>query len=442
MLKQAIAISDDGGAPARPVHVSSYYADTANRETLRSKLQSRIDVDVCVVGGGFTGLSAALALAQKGKKVALLEAKAIGWGASGRNGGQIVNGLNASIDKITRQFGAEAGAFVSQFVQEGSAIIRGFIEDHGIECDYRQGNIFTAYNARHMKELEAKQAQWRGFGMDDHELLDAAAIRQHVGSEAYFGGMIDHSGGHLHPLNLALGEADAIEALGGQVFEMSPATGVESEAGRYRVRTAEGEAVADEVALCGNAYMTGVAPEIENRIMPVSTQVVATEPLGEGVAHRLLPTGMCVEDIRYILDYFRMTPDHRLLFGGGTVYGGTDPEDVRAKLRPNIAKVFPELAEVELEYAWSGNFALSYSRVPQIGKLERGPFYAHGYSGHGVTGSHLFGTILAEAISGDRSRFEVFAGFPYFAFPGGRTLRVPYSVLGSWWYSLRDRVGM
>ncbi|MEO0589799.1 MAG: FAD-binding oxidoreductase [Pseudomonadota bacterium] len=442
MLQQAFAAQDDHAVPARPVHVSSYYAATANRDTLRPKLQSRIEVDVCVVGGGFTGLSTALALAQKGQKVALLEAKAIGWGASGRNGGQIVNGLNASIDKISRQFGAEAGGFVSQFVQEGGEIIRGFIKDHAIQCDYRPGNIFTAYNARHMKELEAKQTQWRGFGMDDHELLDATAIRRHVGSEAYFGGMIDHSGGHLHPLNLALGEADAIEALGGHVFEMSPATSVDNEAGRYSVRTAEGEVVAEHVALCGNAYMTGVAPEIENRIMPVSTQVVATEPLGADVAQRLLPTEMCVEDIRYILDYFRMTPDHRLLFGGGTVYGGTDPEDVRAKLRPNIAKVFPELAEVELEYAWSGNFALSYSRVPQIGKLERGPFYAHGYSGHGVTGSHLFGTILAEAISGDRSRFEVFAGFPYFSFPGGRTLRIPYSILGSWWYSLRDRVGI
>ena len=442
MLQQALATHDDQANPARPIHVSSYYAATANRDTLRPELQSVIDADVCVVGGGFTGLSAALALAEKGQKVVLLEAKAIGWGASGRNGGQIVNGLNASIDKISRQFGTEAGAFVSQFVQEGGEIIRGFIKDHSIACDYRPGNIFTAYNSRHMKELEAKQEQWRGFGMDEHEMLDASAIRQHVGSEAYCGGMIDHSGGHLHPLNLALGEADAIEALGGHVFEMSPATKVEKEGDRYRVQTPGGAVMAGDVALCGNAYMTGVAPEIENRIMPVSTQVVATEPLGEDVAQRLLPTGMCVEDIRYILDYFRMTPDHRLLFGGGTVYGGTDPEDVRAKLRPNIAKVFPELADIALEYAWSGNFALSYSRVPQIGKLERGPFYAHGYSGHGVTGSHLFGTILAEAISGDRSRFDVFAGFPYFAFPGGRTLRVPYSVLGSWWYSLRDRFGI
>jgi len=442
MLKQASGLNEDHGPALPSVHVDSYYAASANQDFLRPALSGRVDVDVCVVGGGFTGLSAAIRLAERGAKVCLLEAKAIGWGASGRNGGQIVNGLNASIDKISRQFGAEAGDFVSQFVQEGSAIIRGFIKDHNIDCDYRNGNIFAAYNDKQMKELEAKQKQWQGFGMDDHELLDAAGIRRHVGSEAYCGGMIDHSGGHLHPLNLALGEADAIEAMGGYVFELSPVISVDKTGQRFSVLTDHGEVACDNVALCGNAYMTGVAPEIENRIMPVSTQVVATQRLDEGLAKRLLPSDMCVEDIRYILDYFRLTADHRLLFGGGTVYGGTDPEDVRAKLRPNIAKVFPELADVELEYAWSGNFALSYSRVPQIGRLERGPFYAHGYSGHGVTGSHLFGTILAEAISGDRARFEVFSGFPYFAFPGGRTLRVPYSVLGSWWYGLRDRLGV
>ncbi|MEO1043375.1 MAG: FAD-binding oxidoreductase [Pseudomonadota bacterium] len=430
------------GLDARSVHVDSYYAATANRSTLRPQLYGEVTVDVCVVGGGYTGLSAALALAERGYSVALLEAKSIGWGASGRNGGQIVNGLNASINKVTRQFGKDAGEFVAQFVQEGSSIIRQRIERYNIDCDYRKGNIFTAYNQRQMKELEAKQNQWRGFGMDDHELLDDAGIREHVGSDAYCGGMIDHSGGHLHPLNLALGEVDAIESLGGQVFELSEVLSTEKTSDGYVVKTKDGQVKARDVALCGNAYMTGVAPEIENRIMPVSTQVVATEVLGEERARKLLPTDMCVEDVCYILDYFRMTADHRLLFGGGTVYGGTDPDDVRAKLRPNIAKVYPELSDVKLEYAWSGNFALSYSRVPQIGRIDQGPYFAHGYSGHGVTGSHLFGVILAEAIHGDRSRFDTFAAFPYFSFPGGRALRVPYSVLGSWWFGVRDQLGI
>ena len=442
MLKQTFVAETNLGILAADVHVDSYYAATANRTELRPKLTGEVSVDVCVVGGGYTGLSAALALAERGLSVCVLESKAIGWGASGRNGGQIINGLNASINKISRQFGKDAGKFVSQFVQEGAQLITDRIKKYQIDCDYRQGNIFTAYTKAHMKELEAKQKQWRGFGMDDHELLDKAALQAHVASNAYVGGMIDHSGGHVHPLNLALGEADAIEQLGGQVFERSEVLSIDKVSNRHVVKTQYGQVEAGSVALCGNAYMVGVAPQLENRIMPVSTQVVATEPLGEDVAKRLLPTDMCVEDIRYILDYFRMTADHRLLFGGGTVYGGSDPEDVRAKLRPNIAKVFPELADVKLEYAWSGNFALSYSRVPQIGRTSEGAYYAHGYSGHGVTGSHLFGAILAEAISGDQSRFDVFAGFPYFSFPGGRTLRVPYSVMGSWWYGLKDRLGI
>ena len=254
--------------------------------------------------------------------------------------------------------------------------------------------------------------------------------------------MIDHSGGHLHPLNLSLGEADALEANGGRIFEMSPLVNIEQDGAHQIAYTEQGEVKARILVLCGNAYLAGVSPEVEKRVMPVSTQIVATERLGEARASALLPTNMCVEDIRYILDYFRLTADGRLLFGGGTVYGGADPSDIRAKLKPNLEKVFPQLRSAELEYAWSGNFALSYSRVPQMGRLENGVYFAHGYSGHGMTGSHLFGAILADAIAGDASRFDVFAGLPYFSFPGGRALRVPYSMVGSWWYGLRDRLGV
>ncbi|HSG90502.1 MAG TPA: FAD-binding oxidoreductase [Pseudomonadales bacterium] len=425
-----------------PLHIDSYYAASANRTDPRAALQGDVEADVCVVGGGFSGLSTALALAERGFDVCLLEAHGIGFGASGRNGGQVVNGLNASLPKIERQFGSDTAAFVGGMVQEGGRIIRERIERYDIACDWRPGNIFAAYTGAHMRDLEAKQALWRKHGMDEHELLDRDAIRTHVASDVYAGGMIDHSGGHLHPLNLAQGEADAIEQLGGRVFERSPALSIETEGVSHRVRSAEGSVRSRILVLCGNAYMTGVAPEIEGRIMPVSTQIVTTAPLGEERAQALLPTGMCVEDVRYILDYYRLTADHRLLFGGGTVYGGTDPADVRAKLRPNMEKVFPQLRGVELEYAWSGNFALSYSRVPQMGRTNTGAYFAHGYSGHGVTGSHLYGVILAEAIAGDQSRFDVFAGLPYLSFPGGRAMRVPYSVAGSWWYGLRDRLGI
>ena len=239
-----------------------------------------------------------------------------------------------------------------------------------------------------------------------------------------------------------LGEADAFEKNGGTIFEMSRVVDVNYEAARPVVKTEAGTITCKTVVLCGNAYLGKVAPKLTSRVMPVSTQVMATEPLSDEMAKRLLPTDTCVEDIRYILDYYRLSADNRLLFGGGTVYGGADPRDIEAKLRKNMNKVFPELANTKVEYAWSGNFALSFSRVPQMGRLNNNTYFAHGYSGHGVTGSHTFGRILAEAISGDASRYDVFEKVPYIPFPGGRMFRVPYSMIGSWYYGFKDNFGL
>jgi len=435
-MDRAPGYAGDGSYP------HSYYAASRSIERRPVRLEGEVAADVCVVGAGYSGLSAALHLAEKGMRVVVVEGAQVGWGASGRNGGQIVNGLNASLATIERRYGNATAAFVGGLLQEGARIIYGWVERYGIDCDLRRGNIYAAYTEKQMRELADKQALWRRHGMDDHEMLDRDAIRRHIGSDVYAGGMVDHSGGHMHPLNLALGEARAFEGLGGTIYEQSPVTSVVEEAGGATVRTAAGLVRARAAIVCGNAYLGSVVPELAPRVMPVSTQMMATEPLGEERAHALLPTGMCVEDVRYILDYFRLSADHRLIFGGGVVYGGTDPADVVAKLRPNLVKVFPHLANVKIDYAWSGNFALSFSRVPQLGRLGRAIYFAHGYSGHGVTGSHLFGRILSEAITGDLGRFDTFAALPWIPFPGGQALRAPYSTLGSWWYSLRDRLGI
>lgn len=420
----------------------SYYAASRNIVRQPVKLEGDIEADICVVGAGYSGLSSALHLAEAGFKVVVVEGAEVGWGASGRNGGQVVNGLNASLDTITRRYGQQTANFVGGLLQEGAGIIYDWVERYAIQCDLKRGNIYAAYTPKHMEELKAKQALWRQHGMDDHELLDRQAIRQHIGSTVYEGGMIDHSGGHMHPLNLALGEAAALESLGGFIFEHSPATKVEQDASGATVLTQNGKVRAKAVLVCGNAYLGHVVPELTARIMPVSTQMMATEPLGAERANALLPTGMCVEDVRYILDYFRVSTDHRLIFGGGVVYGGTDPADVVAKLRPNMDKVFPQLGDVRVDYAWSGNFALSFSRVPQLGRLGKNVYFAHGYSGHGITGSHLFGRILSEAVRGDLTRFDTFAALPWIPFPGGRMFRAQYSTLGSWWYELKDRLGI
>ena len=427
---------------ASSAYPPSYYAASRNIIRQPQVLEGSVEADICVVGAGYSGLSAAISLAENGFQVVMVEAAEVGWGASGRNGGQIVNGLNASLGTIQRRYGQQTANFVGSLLQEGAGIIYDRIERYGIQCDLKRGNIYAAYTPKHMDELRDKQALWRSHGMDDHELLDKTQIRQHIGSDVYEGGMIDRSGGHMHPLNLALGEAAALESLGGKIFERSPVTKVEQDANGTTVHTAKGQVRAKTALLCGNAYLGNVVPELTARVMPVSTQMMATEPLGEDRAKALLPTDMCVEDVRYILDYFRLSADHRLIFGGGVVYGGTDPADVEAKLRPNMDKVFPQLKDVKVDFAWSGNFALSFSRVPQLGRLGQNIYFAHGYSGHGITGSHLFGRILSEAVRGDMSRFDTFAKLPWIPFPGGRMFRAQYSTLGSWWYALKDRLGI
>ena len=422
-------------------HTGSYYAASANSAPLRPELTGTHDTDIAVLGAGYSGLSTALHLAERGHKVAVVEGARIGWGASGRNGGQVVNGLNASLQTIQKRYGQDTANFVAGLVTEGGDIIRERVASYGIQCDLKPGNVFAALTDAHLRELEARWKLWRGHGIDSQEMLSADQMRDHVASDRYAGGMIDHKGGHMHPLNLALGEAAAIESRGGTIFEMSPVTSVQTDGPQPSLRTAKGEIRAKTLVLCGNAYLGPVVPTLERRVMPVSTQIMATEPLGD-LAARLMPSDTCIEDVRYILDYYRMSADKRLLFGGGTVYGGADPSDIKAKLWKNMVKVFPELAQTRIDYAWSGNFALSFSRVPQMGRIGANTYFAHGYSGHGVTGSHTFGRILAEAICGDTGRFDVFAGLPWIPFPGGRAFRVPYSVMGSWWYGLRDRLGV
>ena len=422
-------------------HVTSYYAASAHTQPVRASLVGDLSFDICVVGAGFSGLSTALHLAEKGYQVAVVEGARIGWGASGRNGGQVVNGLNASLQTIQRRYGEDTANFVANVVMEGGDIIRERIKTYDIDCDYKPTNLFTAYTNAHMRELEERLSLWRGYGIETQEMIAADAIGNYVNTDVYAGGMIDHAGGHLHPLNLALGEAAAFESKGGVIFEHSMVSSVDHATGKSVVTTKQGSITCKTLVLCGNAYLGGVVPELAKRVMPVSTQVMATEILPPEQAQQLLPTDTCVEDIRYILDYYRLSADNRLLFGGGTVYGGTDPDNIEAKLRRNMDKVFPALQDKKIEFAWSGNFALSFSRVPQMGRLNDNTYFAHGYSGHGVTGSHTFGRILSEAIDGDLTRFDTFASVPWIAFPGGRMFRVPYSVMGSWYYGLRDRLG-
>jgi gamma-glutamylputrescine oxidase len=396
---------------------------------------------VCIVGAGFTGISAGLELAERGYKVVVLEAARVGWGASGRNGGQIVNGYSRELDVIERRYGAPAAVALGRMALEGGHIIRERVAKYNIDCALRAGGMITAFTARQMRHLDHARKVWAQHGHTTMAMVDRAGLANIVATDRYVGGLYDPLGGHIHPLNLVLGQAAALESLGGTIHEDSRVVAVDSGA-HPAVSTDHGMVRAKHVLICGNAYLAPLLhKEIGSKIMPVSSQVVATEVLGEARATALLPANYCVEDANYCLDYFRRTPDHRLLYGGGTVYGGFDPASIEGKIRPLMEKTFPSLKGVKIDYAWSGNFALTLPRIPHVGRVSETVLFSHGDSGHGVTTTHLLGRLLGEAVAGETARFDVFAGLPYLPFPGGRTFRVPLTVLGSWYYQALDRVG-
>lgn len=422
-------------------HVDSYYAATAHVQVAYPALNDTINADVCIIGGGFTGVNAGLELAQRGVKAVLLEAVRVGFGASGRNGGQIVNGYSRDLDVIMRRYGVKAGRAIGIMAREGGEIIRTRVARYNIQCDLKPGGIFAALNHAQFRGLAHHVKVWQSYGYEDgFELLDKGCLQRHIKTERYVGGLIDHFGGHLQPLDLVQGEAAAFTSLGGVIYENSPVISIKS-GDVVTVKTLQGEVKAKTLLVCGNAYLQNLLPALETQIMPVSSQILTTEPLGD-VAASLLPTDMCVEDCNYILDYFRRTADNRILYGGGVVYGGQDPASVRAKILPLLHKTFPALRDVRIDYAWSGNFALTLSRFPHIGRLAPNVYFSHGDSGHGVTTTHLLARILAEAVTGETERFDIFAGLPFFPFPGGQKFRVPLTVAGSWWYRLRDALGL
>ena len=424
-------------------YAPTYYAATANPVPDRPALQGDVETDICIIGAGYTGLSTGLFLAENGFKVTIVEAAKIGFGASGRNGGQIVNSYSRDIDTIEKQVGMDGAKVLGQMAFEGNRIIRERIAKYNIKCDLKDGGVFAAFTTKQMGHLEHQQKLWARYGHDQVELFDKKQMSEIVGTDIYIGGSIDHSGGHFHSLNLALGEAAAFESLGGLIYEQSPVTQIERGMNPV-VRTANGSVKARIVVVAGNAYLGNLVPELSAKSMPCGSQVVTTAPLSQEMARSLLPQDYCVEDCNYLLDYYRLTGDNRLLFGGGVIYGARDPANVEAIIRPKLEKTFPQLKGVKIDFAWTGNFLLTLSRLPQVGILGEHDniFYSQGCSGHGITYTHLAGKVLSEAIMGQRERFNAFAQLPHYPFPGGRLMRVPFTAMGAAYYSLRDKFGI
>ncbi|TGG91446.1 FAD-binding oxidoreductase [Natronospirillum operosum] len=421
-------------------HAPSYYVATAHEIPQNPTLSGPVQARVCVVGGGFSGVNTALELAERGFDVVLLEARRIGWGASGRNGGQLLRGIGHGTTQFRKVIGDEGVAAIDAMGFESVELVRARIARYDIDCDLRMGYCDLANKPAHMRAFAEEKAWLEEQGYPHHvELVPSERLHEVVGSSRYCGGMIDMGCGHLHPLNLLLGEARAAAELGVRLFEQSPVERVERQPdGGYRVHTPGGSVQADTLVLCGNAYVQGLHPVLEGKVLPAGSYVVTTEPLPDDVAQRLLPGGHAVCDQRIDLDYYRLTPDNRLLFGGLCTYSGRDPKDIRAALRPNIKRVFPELADVKLDYAWGGMIGIGANRMPQVGRLPDGIYHAQAYSGHGLNATHMAARVLAEAISQESRRIDIFNRIPHITFPGGRRFRSPLLALGMLYHRLKD----
>lgn len=419
-------------------YIRSYYAASANPAPRHPELEGEVEADVCVVGGGIAGCSTALHLAERGYRVVLLEGRRIGWGASGRSGGQAIAGFASGQQKIEQQVGFEIAKRMWDISLEGLDLIRERVARHAIDCDLHWGQMDVALKPRQRIELieEQRRAEER-YGYDSLRFLERAELEGLLATKRYIAGLYDARSGHLHPLNYTLGLAAAAEEAGARIYENSLAVQL-TRSDPAIVRTARGSVRARFVALCCNAYGADLAPCLRPRIMPVGTYIVATAPLGEARITELIRKNIAVADINFVLDYFRRSADHRLLFGGRVSYSGRDAFDTARATRRRMLKVFPQLADVPVEYAWGGFVDITMSRAPDFGRLAPNIYYLQGFSGHGIALTGVAGKLVAETIAGHAERFDLFTKLEHRHFPGGPLLRTPALVLAMAWYRLKD----
>jgi gamma-glutamylputrescine oxidase len=417
---------------------NSYYAATANAwETQPRFVEPKDTYDVAVIGGGFTGLSAALACAEKGFSVVLLEAQTIGFGASGRNGGQLIPGLRWSMQEIDAEFGRERAQAIFDLAWSAVDRVNDRISKHNIACDLKSGHLEAAYKPAHFADMQREvEFLSREFGWNSIDVVQPADISKHINGGNYSGGVYDPKGGHFHPLNYALGLAKAAVAAGVTILENSPVDEV-SESGGPALSVNGTTIKATYIVNATDAWMGDLDPGLGRYTVPIMNYNIATQVLDN--AEDLLPSDAAVADSRFVLNYFRLSADKRLIFGGGEKYVQRPPADIAGFVRKHMIEVFPSLANTEIQYQWGGTIGATMNRLPHLGR-KGNVFYAHGFSGHGALVTTLAGEVIAEAVAGTASRFDVFANLPHRPFPGGKWLARPLATLGLMWYALRDRL--
>ncbi|BCW88293.1 Gamma-glutamylputrescine oxidoreductase [Alphaproteobacteria bacterium SO-S41] len=418
----------------------TWYEATALPAPARPPLKGDTRADVCVVGGGYAGLSAALHLAKAGLSTVLIEAASVGSGASGRNGGQLHTGQRQDQDWLERHLGDAAARQLWDLAEQSKALVHRLIYDHAIACDLRAGLIHAAWKRRDAEALKAHAAHMQARYGFIETWLDKDEIARRIQTTRYYGGVFDSGAGHLHALNYARGLGLAAESAGATLHENTRALGVTSTSDGVRVRTAAGTIAAKHVVLACDTWLADLDRKAGAYALPINSFVAVTAPLGEDRARALIPSGAAVADTKFVVDYYRVTPDHRLLFGGGETYTRRYPADLKAFVAKPMLRVFPQLRDVALDYAWGGAVGVTRSRLPHFGWSAPNIVYAHGFSGQGVALATQAGELMAEAVQGTLGRLDVYAGLKHNAFPGGRMLRTPLQVLGMAWYALKDRL--
>ncbi|NCF50281.1 FAD-dependent oxidoreductase [Gammaproteobacteria bacterium] len=418
----------------------SYYAATASGIADYPSLRENLRADVCVIGGGFTGLSAALNLAEQGMDVVLLEAERIGFGASGRNGGLIGSGQRKDVLEMEKQFGLQRSRDFWDFAEAGKAEIRDRVARHNIPCDLQYGQLEGVHKKSYVgMAAEIAAALAERYDYPHARATDREETRSLVATDDFLEGLFDEQAMTIHPLNYALGLAAAARAAGVRIFEDSRVLGY-TRTDPASVRTATGSVDASFIVLACNGYLGKLERRVAGKIMPINNFMLATEPLGEERARELIAGRFGVHDTRFVVNYFRRSGEHRLLYGGGENYRPGFPRNIAAFVRPYMLELFPQLSDVRIDYAWGGTLSVTVNRLPHVGRLSPNLYFAQGYSGHGLSTANFAGKIIAEAITGTASRFDVFASLPIHTFPGGTWFRYPGMVLGMLYYSMKDKL--
>ena len=421
-------------------YIDSYYTATAIGIDEPQVAESDYRCDVCVIGGGFTGVSTALHLAEAGHEVILLEASRIGWGASGRNGGQLHSGQRKGQEELEKLMGRSRAHELWQLAEESKSMVKSRIAKHEIDCDYKPGLLHAAYKKTDIKDFKEEVSKLQGeYDYQHVRLVEKEEMSEMLGTDIYHGGILDDNAGHLHPLNYVLGLARAARQAGVRIFEHSAATEI-NQSDPVTVKTAKAVVKADYLVFACNGYLGKLNKTMASRIMPINNFIIATEPLGKEKAEQIIRDDVAVADTKFVVDYYRLSADKRLLFGGGENYSPNFPKDIAAFVKPVMLKVYPQLKDVKIEYAWGGTLAVTVNRLPSFGQVKPNIFYAQGFSGQGVALTTLTGKLIAEAVSGESERFEIMASLPSPKFPGGTLLRYPGLVAGMLYYSLKDKL--